>query len=113
MSKVAIVILAGSEGHENMARVTNALQAAREFREAGDELELIFDGAGTQWVEELEDESHDLHEIYSKVSEVSKACSFCASAFDVDIEGVEESAENDGHPSFRELVEEDYEVITF
>lgn len=113
MTKIAIVILAGNEGHENMARVTNALEAAKEFHEAGDELELIFDGAGTQWIEKLDDESHDLHEIYSSVSENSKACSFCASAFDTDIGDVENSDENDGHPSFKELVDNGYEVITF
>jgi hypothetical protein len=113
MNRIAIVILAGTEGHENMARVTNALEAAKEFQEAGDELELIFDGAGTQWIEELEDESHDLHGLYSKLSGNSKACSFCASAFDAELGEVEESGGNDGHPSFRELVEEGYEVITF
>ncbi|MFB6144553.1 MAG: DsrE family protein [Candidatus Nanohaloarchaea archaeon] len=113
MNKAAIVILAGTEGHENMARVTNALQAAKEFKEEGDDLELIFDGAGTQWIEKLEDEDHDLHEVYSSVSENSKACSFCVSAFDADVGDVEKSDENDGHPSFRELVDEGYEVITF
>lgn len=113
MNKVAVVLLAGTEGHENMARVTNALQAAKEFKEACDELELIFDGAGTEWIEELEDEEHDLHEIYLKVSEDTKACSFCASAFDADLGEVYQADENDGHPSFRDLVEEGYEVITF
>lgn len=113
MAKVAIVVLAGTEGHENMARVTNALEAAKEFKEAGDDLELIFDGAGTQWIEKLEEEQHDLHEVYSQVSAESKACSFCASAFEADIGNAEESDQNDGHPSFRKLVGEGYEVITF
>ncbi|MFB6244717.1 MAG: DsrE family protein [Candidatus Nanohaloarchaea archaeon] len=113
MTKAAIVILAGTEGHENMARVTNALQAAKEFKQAGDELELIFDGAGTQWIEKLEDEEHDLHEVYSQVSEDSKACSFCSSAFDADVGDVEKSDEHEGHPSFREMVDEGYEVMTF
>lgn len=113
MAKAAIVILADTEGHENMARVTNALQAAKEFKEAEDELELIFDGAGTQWIEKLEDEEHDLHEIYSQVSEDSKACSFCSSAFEADVGDVEKSDEHEGHPSFKQLVEQGYEVITF
>ncbi|MFB6209015.1 MAG: DsrE family protein [Candidatus Nanohaloarchaea archaeon] len=113
MTKAAIVILAGTDGHENMARVTNALQAAKEFKQAGDELELIFDGAGTQWIEKLENQDHDLHEVYSQVSEDSKACSFCSSAFEADIGEVEESGEYKGHPSFREMVDEGYEVMTF
>lgn len=67
MTKVAIVVLADTKGHENLGRITNALQAAKEFHEAGDDLELIFDDAGTEWTEELEDESHDLHEIYKEL----------------------------------------------
>jgi hypothetical protein len=35
----------------------------------GDEVELIFDGAGTQWVPELEDEDNDNHELYRAVRE--------------------------------------------
>jgi len=37
-----------------------------EFAETdGDEVELIFDGAGTQWVPEPEDEDHDYHDVYA------------------------------------------------
>ncbi len=48
MAKAAIVILAATESYADLDRLTNALQAAKEFEEAGDELEIIFDGAGTQ-----------------------------------------------------------------
>ena len=57
MAKAAIVILAGNESHSDYGRLANALEAAKEFAENDDdELELIFDGAGTQWIPELEDE---------------------------------------------------------
>jgi hypothetical protein len=112
MTKVAIVVLADTKGHENLGRITNALQAAKEFHEAGDDLELIFDDAGTEWTEELEDESHDLHEIYKELFGQASACSFCSSAFEVESE-IEKADENDGHPSFKELVDDGYEVITF
>lgn len=112
MTKVAIVVLADTEGHENLGRITNALQAAKEFHEAGDDLELIFDGAGTEWTEELEDESHDLHEIYKDLSGQASSCSFCFSAFEVESE-IEKAGDYEGHPSFRELIEQGYEVITF
>lgn len=111
--RAAIVVLAGTEGHENRARITNALETAKEFKDAGDEIQVIFDGAGTQWIEELEKESSDMHEIYSAVSEDSKACSFCASAFDTGTGNIVEAGGNGGHPSFRELVGEGYEIITF
>ncbi|MFB6244491.1 MAG: DsrE family protein [Halobaculum sp.] len=117
MTKAAVVVLAGNESHADHGRVANALEAAKEFAEHGDELEVIFDGAGTQWVPELESPDHDYHELYTAVREHVSVCDFCASAFDVaaavDDAGVETLAEYEGHPSVRSLVDDDYEIITF
>jgi hypothetical protein len=33
----------------DLSRVVNAMRTAKEFAEAGDDVELVFDGAGTQW----------------------------------------------------------------
>lgn len=118
MANAAVVILAGTEGHENLGRVVNGLQTAREFAETeGDELELIFDGAGTQWIPALEDPDSDPHDLYQAVKEDASACDYCAGAFDVD-EAVTDSGvvrldDHDGHPSIRSLVDDGYEVITF
>lgn len=118
MAKAAIVILAGTESHADNGRVVNGLEAAKEFAEnEGDEVELIFDGAGTQWIPELEDEDHDYHELYQAVNEQASVCDYCAGAFGVgdavDEAGVVRLEENEGHPSIRSLVDEDYEIITF
>lgn len=118
MTKAAIVILAGTDGHANLGRMVNGLQTAREFAETdGDEFELIFDGAGTQWIPELEDEDNDYHELFTAVSDAASACNYCSNAFGVADE-VEESPvtardEFDGHPSMRSLVDDDYEIITY
>lgn len=49
MTNAAIVILAGTESHADVGRLINGLEAAKEFAETeGDDVELIFDGAGTQ-----------------------------------------------------------------
>ncbi|MFP4530920.1 MAG: hypothetical protein ACLFNC_06490 [Halodesulfurarchaeum sp.] len=118
MAKTAIVILAGTEGHDNLGRLVNGLITAREAVETdGDEVELIFDGAGTQWIPELEDPESDHSELFQKVKAHASACDFCSSAFGVD-EAVDESAiprldEYGGHPSLRSLVEGGYEVLTF
>lgn len=48
MAKVAIVVLAGTETHEGLGRVVNALEAAKELKEGNDEVRIIFDGAGTR-----------------------------------------------------------------
>jgi hypothetical protein len=118
MTNAAVVILAGVEGHENLGRLVNGLQTAREFAETeGDELELIFDGAGTQWIPELEDEDNDNHELYKSVRDSTAVCDYCSAAFGVEDEvadaDVETVADHDGHPSIRSLVDDDYEVITY
>jgi len=118
MAKAAVVILAGTDGHENLGRLVNGLEAAKEFAENDDdELELIFDGAGTQWVPELEDEDSDHHELYQAVRDDSSVCDYCSGAFGVadavNDAGVVTVDDNDGHPSIRSLVDDDYEILTF
>jgi len=118
MAKAAVVILAGTDGHENLGRLVNGLEAAKEFAENDDdELELIFDGAGTQWVPELEDEDSDHHELYQAVRDDTSVCDYCSGAFGVadavNDAGVVTVDDNDGHPSIRSLVDDDYEILTF
>ncbi|MDZ7688704.1 MAG: hypothetical protein U5J64_08300 [Halobacteriales archaeon] len=117
MTKAAIFVLAGNESHADRGRIFNALEAAKEFDENGDDYRLIFDGAGTEWIPELEDEGHDFHGLYAAVRDDVGVCDFCANAFEVSDEvddaGVVRMDEHDGHPSIRSLVEDGYEVITF
>ncbi|MFA1609654.1 hypothetical protein [Halobellus rubicundus] len=118
MANAAVVILAGTESHADLGRLVNGLEAAKEFAETeGDELELIFDGAGTQWIPELEDEDHSYHELYRAVRDETSVCDYCVGAFDVD-DAVEDAGvptldDHEGHPSVRSLVDDDYEIITF
>jgi hypothetical protein len=117
MTNAAIFILAGTEGHENVGRLVNGLEAAKEFVDAGDDVEVIFDGAGTEWVEELEDPDSDYHELYQAVRGDVGVCDYCSSAFGVE-DAVDEAGlatldDHEGHPSVRSFVEDGYEVITF
>ena len=118
MTKAAVVILAGTESHADHGRLANGLEAAKEFAETdGDELEVIFDGAGTQWIPELEDQDSDYHELYQVVKADSSACDYCSDAFGVTDavadSGIQLVGDHDGHPSIRSLVDDDYEIITF
>lgn len=118
MTKTAVLILAGTESHADTGRLVNGLETAKEFAETdGDEVEVIFDGAGTQWVPELEAEDSDYHGLYQAVRDDAAACDFCAGAFGVEDEiddaGVVTLDTHDGHPSIRSLVDDGYEVITF
>jgi hypothetical protein len=118
MSKVAIVVLADTETHEGLGRVVNALEAVKEFKEGHDDVQLIFDGAGPKWIPELEKPDHRAHGLYVTVKDrIAGACDFCAGAFGVKEKvvacGVKLTGEYDGHPSFRKLVAQGYQVITF
>ncbi len=118
MAKVGIVVLAGTDNNGDLGRVVNALETAKEFHQAGDEVELIFDGAGTQWIKQLADEDHRYHGLYAEVKgTITGACSYCSKAYgvlpDVQREGVNLLDEHDGHPSLRRLVMADFQVITF
>lgn len=48
--KFAIVVLAGTETHADLGRLANTLEFAKELKQAGDDVAIIFDGAGTRWI---------------------------------------------------------------
>lgn len=118
MAKISAVVLAGTEAHSDLGRVLNALELVKEAADAGDDVELVFDGAGVQWVAELSNPGHDLHPVYKAVEEhIGGACEFCANAFEVK-EQVKEAdipllSEFEGHPSLRQRVVDGFQIVTF
>jgi len=64
MTKIAIVVFADTNTMEAMGKVSNAFVLASEAIEAGDELKIIFEGAGTKWIGEMEKTDHMLHQMY-------------------------------------------------
>jgi adenosyl cobinamide kinase/adenosyl cobinamide phosphate guanylyltransferase len=110
----------GSGGHEtkeDLGRVVNAMTTAKEFKEAGDEIALVFDGAGTKWIPELSD-GHKYSDLFGEVRDkVAGACEYCSKAYGV-LEGVEQAGvkllgEYEHHPSLRGYASQGYQVITF
>ena len=118
MPKIGVVLFADIETHADMGRATNALSTVKECKQAGDEVTLIFDGAGTRWLPELLSDEHRLHRAYMAVADRSAgACRFCAVAFGVKDQlekaGIPLLDDFEGHPSIRGLVADGYQVITF
>ncbi|MBX3235896.1 MAG: DsrE family protein [Nitrospiraceae bacterium] len=112
------MVLADTETHESLGRVVNALEAVKEFKDSHDDVRLIFDGAGPKWIPELEKPDHKIHALYEAVKDrIAGACEFCAGAFGVKDKvvacGVKLVGEYNGHPSFRLLISQGYQVITF
>lgn len=123
--KAAIVILsdpkAGTE--ETLGRVFNALASAYDFKQAGEEVSILFQGAGTRWPGELDKSNHPALALYEAVKDkVAGVSCGCADVF-----GARETVEKSGYdlitensvpgtsglPSLRRLMNEGYAVTTF
>jgi hypothetical protein len=118
VAKIAIVVLSDTGTSADSARVANALTTAYEFKEADEEVTLIFTGAGTKWVGELSNADHRLHRAFRMVKDrVAGACKACATSFgvreEVQASGVPLLAEYRGHQSLRKVIKEGYEIVTF
>lgn len=118
MVKISVVLLADVESHGDLGRAANALTLVKEAKEAGDDVELIFDGAGVQWVREFSKPGNKLRAQFEKVlDKVAGACEYCSGAFGVRDEvraaGVSYLSEFEGHPSLRARIADGYEIVTF
>jgi len=118
--KFLVVLQAGAETHEGMARAVHALLYSKELKEHGHEVILIFDGAGTEWIEKWSkaDSTDKLANSYKELREMGVTqvvCDFCASAFKVK-ESLQKSEvtlsdEYKGHPSIAKWINKGYELI--
>lgn len=116
--KLAVIIFADIESHSDLGRAVNALVTAQEANECGDEVKIIFDGAGTGWPGVFNDPDHRSHHLYISVRDhIAGACMFCAKAFghteSVVAAGVPLLDEYKQHPSIRTLIHGGFEVVTF
>lgn len=118
MTKAALVVLADTEAGDGLGRVVNAMVTAKELKASGDEVALLFDGAGTKWVPALSEGEHRYHSLFEDVRDrVVGACAYCAKAFGV-TDGVEAAEvalldDFEEHPSLRSYLADGYHVITF
>jgi len=125
MSKTAIVVfsdpLSGSE--EALGRLFNALFVAYALKEKGQDVSVLFQGAGARWASEIVKPDHPANPLYNAVSDkVVGICGGCADVF-----GATEEAEKTDIPLVRELnipgtngvinlskyLEDGYKLLTF
>lgn len=117
--KFAIVLQAGNETNEGMARAIHALLYATELAENGFDVVLVFDGAGTGWANELRKPENQLHKHYLKIQElgmVEEICDYCAEKFKVKgklppRQRALLAGDYEGHPSLVKWVKKGYQVI--
>lgn len=119
--KNAIVVLSdpstGTE--ESLGRVFNALATAYDFKNAGKEVSILFQGTGTRWPEVLEKEDHPAHDLFTAVSDKIQGISCaCADVFGASTNGYELIKDNHvpkttGLPSLSKLQDEGVNVLVF
>jgi hypothetical protein len=125
MSKTAIVILSdpASGSEEALGRLFNAMFVAYELREKGQEVALIFQGAGTRWVNEVIKPDHPAHGLFGAVKDTMVVvCGGCADVFgataDVKASGLALVREKDipgtsGIVDLSRYLDEGYRLLTF
>lgn len=83
MSKTTIVVLADPKnGEEALGRLFNALAATYDFKQRNQDVQLVFQGAGTRWTGVLTRSDHPAHVLYQAVADkVLGASCGCADVF--------------------------------
>ena len=122
--KAAIVVLADPTGGDDaLGRVFNALAAAKDFEERGDDVSVLFQGSGTRWPAVLADETHPAYSLYAALQgSIVGASDACATVFaardgvtDAGLELIDENHIDGvgGLPSLARLSANGYAVPTF
>ena len=122
--KLAIIIISDPKnGEEALGRAYNALALAAEGQAKGDEVNVVFVGAGTRWPAELARLSHPANQLYNTVRpRVMGASRACAAVFGAAKEaaacGVPEIQDNalpgtPGLASIRRYLVEDWQTLVF
>lgn len=112
-----------SGSDESLGRLFNALAAVYDFKERGDDVTLIFQGAGVRWAGELVNDAHPAFELFTKVRDkiagVSCGCaevfgaSEGAAACGLDLINDNPVPNTSGIASFARLTDEGYSILTF
>lgn len=123
--KTAIIIQSDPKSgtDESLGRVFNALAAAYDFKQAGEDVIIQFQGAGTRWIADLSKKDHPAHELFQEVTDkVAGVSCGCADVFggsdDAEQSGFDLIKDNpvpgtSGLASFVALQKEGRQVITF
>ncbi len=115
-SKIAVVIYEpiGSDS----ARVYRGLKTALEFKQAGDDVVVVFDGSGVESLAAISDPKHKMNPLaFALQDNILGACGFCVASHGVtdpiETGGWPLLTDNKGEASIRKLVVEGYQILNF
>jgi len=120
MSKYAILLLTEPGSHEAMARAYHALSYAADLQQNGFQTQIIFDGAGTVWLQEFVKADHPLRKLFESTKQkglIGGYCPMCADSFKVDKKfaaelEIKELDEYNRNPSVGKLARDGFHLIT-
>ena len=117
MNKVAIVIYSKLEGSGKSA-VYRAMMFVDELLKAGDDVVVVFDGAGSAALADMVQPDHGLHHVWTKAAPALRGvCAYCAKSYGVKdalaAAGIPMLIDDRGHASLRALLNEGRQIITF
>ena len=123
--KTAIIVLSDPKagGEEALGRLFNALAAAYDMKQKRQDVEILFQGAGTRWPGQLTKPEHPAHALYAAVADrVTGVSGGCADVFgaraEAEANGFSLIGDNPvpgtaGLPSLARYLGEGYSVLTF
>lgn len=116
MHKVALVIYSTLEGPGTSA-IYRTMMFAQELRRAGDDVQIVFDGAGSKAAAELVQPGHRMHTLFNSVrADIRGVCSYCAKSYgvlaEIEAAGLTLLTDDRGHASLRALLDEGRQIIT-
>lgn len=116
MHKIAIVIYSKLEGSGHSA-IYRQLMFAQELQAAGDDVCIVFDGAGSMAASELVQPGHKMHALFDSVrARVRGVCRYCAQSYGVldtlQATGLPMLGDDRGHASLRALLNEGRQIVT-
>lgn len=108
---------------EALGRLFNGLAAAYDFKQRGDDVSILFAGAGTRWATEIIKKEHPANALFLEVQDkVAGASCGCAEIFssgeEVQKSGFDLISDNPvpgttGLPSLHNLLSEGFTVLSF
>lgn len=115
-NKIAVVIYEPASG--DLSRVFRGLRVASEFKNAGDDVAIVFDGSGVESLAELSSTDHKLNALLESLRDnVRGACAYCAGAHGakrtIEEAGYALKGDADGEVSIRELALEGRQILNF
>lgn len=118
MSEYKIAVVIYEPIGSDTSRVYRGLKTAIEFKEAGDEVVVVFDGSGVESLAAISDPKHKMNPLVVALQDnILGACGFCAASHGVTdpikTGGWPLLTEYKGEASIRNLVIQGYQIINF